>query len=66
MVDEGILDEDDSNDDEVIEDPAPVDSSILLYEEIGDVIDNDWTNTVTHKFSIKNSTNPLPHKQILI
>ena len=59
VVDEGILDEDDSNDDEVIEDPAPVDSSILLYEEIGDVIDNDWTNTVTHKFSIKNSTKSL-------
>ena len=48
VVDEGILDEDDYNDEDVI-DSAPVDSSILLYQEIGDVIDNQWTNSVTCK-----------------
>ena len=48
VVDEGILDKEDSNDEEVV-DPAPVDSSILLYQEIGEVIDNQWTDPVTCK-----------------
>ena len=64
VVDDCILDDLDADDDEVVEDLAPVDSSILLNEEIGDVIDNDWTKTVTCTFPFNNFVKPFTVPQI--
>ena len=47
-VDPLDVEEERETDEDVIEDPAPVDDSLVLFEQIGEVIDNDWTQTVTN------------------
>ena len=33
---------------EVVTDPAPVDDSLILFQQLGQVIDDDWKKTVTN------------------
>ena len=59
---EDVQDEIDILDDEEVEDPAPVDVPLIL-QHLGEVIENDWTRTVTKRyFPIDTYTHEIPAK----